>query len=300
MKQKTVYIAIAASMLTVTGASAQSIARQKFAVKATADFGLGKALNIDSALPEMSVSTSSQEYGAEFGWVFWNKGHHSLDANIGFGYRVINLTGALPEMKYSYSAPATADMDNEPYIRYYEVGDMHQRNRTNQLVMPIYLNYNYQINDWIGVHALAGCKLAFLETSKMKSSSVDVFSYGVYPQYDDLMIDAPYMNEFGERSLDRAQTIKPSGTGTVATFMCGVGAEILLFGPISADITLRYEVGAGNVFKKCPGKITEFTSENAPVRYTVADGQQAASLTSYFSKSNISRLSCALSLIYRF
>lgn len=299
MKNRLRYVAIAAiAMLPALTASAQSAISEKLAIKATADIGLGGAMSVSSELPGMSTKSSSSDFGLGLGWTFWKMGPNSLEANIGFGFGKTSVTADLPELDYHYSAPAAADMDDEPYIRYYQLSDLHQKISASKVVVPIYLNYRYEINNTVSVHALLGIKPTFYSSAKVGESTGSAFSYGIYPQYDDLLIDATYLNEFGTTSLASASTAKPETAGAIS-FMAGAGAEVRISGPVYFGLTLRYETG-GNTFKKAIATGTTFTADNAPVTYTVAEGQKVNPLTSYLTSSKLSRLSLALSLTYRF
>ncbi len=300
MKMKTLYISMIVALLPVFSAGAQSETNEKFAIKATADIGLGRAMSVDCALDNMSAKSSASDFGIDFGWTFWTQRENSLEANIGLGYGSCSLKTSIPGLDYNYSAPAAADMDNVPYIRYYEVEDLHQKIRTNRLVIPIYLNYGYEINERVVLHALLGVKLGFNLSSKITESGCKVFSYGVYPQYDNLMIDASYMNEFGHSVLDKSSTLTSEANGVTASLLTGVGAEVRIWGPVSAELSFRYECGLNDMYKKMKSAPATFSYDNAPVTYTVVDGQKVAALSKYLTRSKISRLSCGISLIYRF
>lgn len=300
MKYKVRYIAMAVAMLSAFTASAQNAVSEKFAIKATADIGLGKALSTGAALPGMDTKSSSSDFGLDFGWTFWARNHNSLEANVGLGYSRTSLTADLSKLDYHYAAPAEADMDKDTYIRYYELKGMHQKALSDRMTLPVYLNYRYEISRIFSVHALVGVKFGFNLSSKLDDAKVNVFSYGIYPQYDNLMIDASYMNEFGESVLGTDQAIKPSANSVTTSLMAGVGAEIRIWGPIAADVTLRYEGAFNDTFKSEYSNLVSFDAENAPVSYTVADGQKMQPLSNYLTKSKMSRLSCGVSLICRF
>lgn len=300
MKFKSRYIFMVALSLAGLTASAQAGATEDFAIKATADIGLGKAMSTGYALPGLSAKSSSSDFGVDFGWTFWRQAQNSLEANIGLRYGRTSLKADVSDMDYHYAAPGSADMDNVAYIRYYELDDLHQKVVTDRLAIPLYLNYRYEINDRFSVHALAGMKLGFNVSSKIAQSGCKVYSYGVYPEYDDLMIDASYMNEFGSSTLGRDRAFKPETNTVTFSLMAGVGAEVHVWGPLSADLTFRYEGAVNNIYKSAKSRITTFEADNVPVSYTVAQGQKVKSLSDYLTSSKLSRISCAISLIYRF
>lgn len=298
MKYKVRHIVMALAMLPAMVASAQEAETEKYAIKATADIGLGRALSLDYAIDGMTASSSANNFGVDFGMIVWNKDKHSIEANAGLWYGSTSLKTNLPAMDYHYSAPSDADMDGDTYLRYYELDGVYQKMRVDRISIPIYANYGYRINQALTLHAMLGFRFGFNITSKMNDSKADVFSYGVYPQYDDLMIDATYMNEFGSAqvgasaSMDKAKKFTPS-------FLAGLGAEYRVYGPFAVDLSFRYEGAMSNLFSTAD-KITSFDATNSPVTYTVAEGQKLKALPYYFTKSKLSRFGIAISILYRF
>ena len=100
MKQiiKTALCAIALSA-SLTG-WAQSTDNNKFVVKAYANIGLGDAVKLNSNLPGISSSSSAYDYGVDFGWTFWQKQRHSLEANIGIAYSASSVKMNLKNLDY--------------------------------------------------------------------------------------------------------------------------------------------------------------------------------------------------------
>ena len=72
------------------------------------------------------------------------------------------------------------------------------------------------------------------------------------------------------------------------------GAEFRIYGPLTADLSFRYNAGLTNLYKGGT------TTDIAPVSYTVADGQQVLPLCDYFKTSKLSMISLQLARIYRF
>ncbi len=290
----------ASAMLPALSTSAQSTPNERFTIKATADIGLSSSLSTGTSLPEASAKASSSDFGFDFGMIVWQHSKSSLELNAGLSYGSTSIKADLPKFDYHYSAPSTADMDGDTYIRYYELKDLHQKISVGRFAVPVYVNYRYRIHRLITVHALAGFKFGFNVSSKLTSLTGKAYSYGIYPQYDDLMIDASYMNMFGDTSLDSAQGFKPKTSSFSFSIIAGLGAEIYLWGPLSADVSLRFEQATGNMFKALNPGNASYGENDAIVTYTVAEGQKVKAIPNFFDKSKLSRLSLALSLIYRF
>ncbi len=300
MKHILRYFMITLTLMSAMTTRAQFVGDENFAIKASANLGLGNSLTRGYSLPNMKAKSSSSDFVFDFGWTFWRRDVHSLEANIGLGYGHTATTASLSGFDYNNSAPAEADMDDEPYIRFCEVGYIREKICTSWIKMPIYLDYGYRVHPRVILHGLVGFKFGFNVGEKIKSASGNLYSYGVYPQYNDLLIDAPYMNEFGDTELSGPQLRKPDVHSFTASIMTAIGAEVNIYGPVSAELTVNYEGGLCNVFKRSGKNITAFSAENAPIVYTVAGGQQVNPLTNFLTRSQSSCFSLALSVIYRF
>ena len=293
------YILSALMLAAAVHASAQSKDGEKFAIKASAEIGLGNSISTTSMLPS-SRKASAGDYGIDFGWTFFEKDRHRLEANIGVAYRSTSLTFDWDAMDYDYAAPASADMDGETYQRYYEIGYMSQKVDLGQIAVPVYLTYAYQCNEWLGFHADLGVRLGFKSSCKFKDVSGSAYSYGVYPQYDDLKIDDAYLNNFGTTNLANARRIAPEASGFSASVLVGVGAECRIYGPLAADVSFRYNAGVTNMFKEQYKNATSFSHATAPVNYTVDKGQAVKPATGYLHSSKQNQFSIRMGLIYRF
>lgn len=292
-------IIMAMAMLPALAASAEDAGSTKYAIRATAEKSLGDVLCLEYAVDGMSASSSAMDYSIDLGWKIWEKNRNSIEANIGVGYGTTTIKTQLSATDYHYAAPASADMDNDTYIRYYNLEGIYQKTRVERLTVPLYVNYRYNFSKVFSIHALLGFRFGFNLNTKIQGSDCKVFSYGVYPQYDDLMIDASYLNEFGSADVYRITTRPKSNTMTSA-FLVGAGAEFRIFGPVSIDLSVRYEGAMSSLFRSLDQNIIEFEAANAPVTYTVAEGQRMISLPSYFTLSLYSKCSAAVSLLYRF
>ena len=295
-------IIIYASIALTFGLIPLSSVAQEFAVKAYGDIGLGKALSLSSGLPGMTTKSSSNAFGVGFGYSFWKKDNNSLEANIGIGYRMASATFDVTGFEYNYAAPAAADEDGNSYQRYTSLSDVNQKVDMGYFNIPIYLQYQYRITSWLGVHADLGFGLGFKCSGKVGSTQGMAYSYGVYPEYDNLVIDSDYLNDFGNRDLANAKAVGADIKGFSASILAGVGFEFYVSGPVSIDLSVNYNAGLTGVFssKYAIGPTSKITSENAPVTYTVAEGTTVKSLTDYTTKSRLSPLSVRVGINYRF
>lgn len=295
---KVIYTAVA--MLAPICGMAQTTGEGKYSVKAYANIGMGDAMSVESALSALDASSSTSDFGIDFGWRFWQAGRHSLSANIGLGLNSVSAKFSLPQLNYSYAASSTADMDGESYLRHTELSNVRQKATVSRFILPVYASYNYKCVSWLSIHADLGLKLGFKTSSKLSDVSGNAYCYGVYPQYDNLMIDADYMNDFGTRELNGDNIAEPEVSAMTASLLVGAGVKFNIYGPLSADVSLLYDAGLSNLYKEQTEVGKTFTAETAPLTYTVKDGSQLKSLTDYLSSSKLSNVSLKLSLIYSF
>ena len=191
-------------------------------------------------------------------------------------------------------------MDGETYARYYELSGIHQKLDMGRLTVPVYLSYVYRCNSRLRLHADLGVRLGFKVCSKVSEVSGEGYSYGIYPQYDDLMIDAGYMNDFGTKSYAKETAALPEANAFSCSVLAGVGAEFRIYGQLAADLSLRYLGGLTDQYKPGFSRTVGFDGNDSPVTYTVAGGERMKALSDYFTSSRLSQLRLSLSLIYRF
>lgn len=286
------------------GVLAPQAAAQRFAIKGYDNLGLGNAMSVDKTADGQTSKSSVNAFGLDFGYTFWRKGGSSLEANIGFGYIASGTNIGIGDMSYHYSAPALADEDGNPYERYYELSGLKQKLSMGSFQVPIYLDYQFKPIKWLGLHAMVGVGLGFALDSTVKTGDVSgtAKAWGVFPEYDDLLIDQDYLDDFGVRSLSGSGSGAPDANKFAANLICGAGLEFYTYQPVSFEVGVRYNYGLTNAFKGMLAlpQGSEMTAETAPVTYTVADGTQVRSLADYTGGGRLSALSLHLGVNIRF
>lgn len=291
------------SMISIAcGLFAPQATAQRFALKAYDEITLNKSMTFSTTLPEVHHSSNSNSFGLDFGYTFWKKSGNALEANIGLGYSTASASFDIAELSYNYAAPASADEDGNPYQRYTQLSDLRQKISFGYLNIPIYLQYEYKFVKWLGVYANVGVNLSFRIANSTSSISGTAKTYGVYKEYDQLVIKADYLNDFGLRYLDEASKGKADVNGFSASLKCGAGLEFYVAQPVSFVVGVSYNHGFTDVFKGRYNISTpeEFNSETAPVTYTVTGGQQVKALSDYVTKSRPNPLSLHLGVNVRF
>lgn len=297
-------------MLAACGVIAPQASAQytRFAIKGYDNIGLGKSMSINESQMENINKTNYNAFGLDFGWTFWHKNEHSLEANLGIGYSIAGGKFGLADMSYHYAAGPEADEDGNPYERYMKIEGMSQKTSLGYFNVPIYLEYQYRPLKWLGIHAEAGVGLGFRVHSNTKNlAGTLVTSYGVFPEYDDLVIGndgyGDYMDGFGTKRLSDVMASGAAVKNFSASIMCGAGFEFYAYEPVSFELGIRYNAGLTNIFS---GNLKNVESNgqgvtgDLPVTYTVKDGFQVNSLTDYTTKSKLNPLSLHLGINVRF
>lgn len=284
------------------GAIAPQAAAQKFAIKGYDNIGVNKPLSVTNAQPGQQSKSGFNQFGIDFGYTFWRRGTQSLEANVGVGYSIMSTTFSLPEMSYQYNAPATADEDGNEYIRFYELSNLRQKTAYEFLNVPVYLEYQYKPLKWLGIYAEVGVGLGFRTRISADSVSGMAKAWGVFPEYDDLLIDEPYLDDFGLRSVGSAKASAQRTKPFQCSVMAGAGLEFYTYEPVSFVVGVRYNAGLSQIFNGGYdiANAGEYTAETAPVTYTVADGTTVRSLSEYTTKSRLSPLSIHVGINIRF
>lgn len=284
------------------GFTAPQANAQRFALKAYDDIALKNTMTVSTTLTEVQPSSRSNSFGLDFGYTFWRKRGNSLEVNVGLGYSASSASFDIAEMSYNYAAPATADEDGNPYQRYTQLSDVKQKMSFGYINVPIYLQYEYKFVKWLGIYANAGVNLGFRLVNYSSSISGTAKTYGVYREYDQLVIKADYLNDFGLRYLDEASKGKADVNNFAAFLKCGAGLEFYAAEPVSFVVGVSYNHGLTDVFKGRYDVTSAeaINAENAPVTYTVAGGQQVKALSDYVTKSRANPLSLHLGVNVRF
>ncbi len=284
----------------VIGSNAQNPNTKRVAIKVGADLGLTKGMSTSSQLNFSTDKASTKSFGLDFGYKFWAKKSSSFDLNIGVGYKMIDNEFGIENLNYSYEASPDADVDHNSYDRYNAVAEIKQTIDTRSLIVPIYLSYNIRCAKWLGFHLDAGAQINYIMSSTITNSTAEIDTYGVFSEYDDLMIDADWLNNFGHRSVNTLSDSEATVNRLNPSLLLGAGFEIRLAKPLWLDLGIRYNDGFSNLFQNQYSGNFISSSENAPITYTVEDGEIVKPLTGYLTKSKLSGLSLRAALVFRF
>lgn len=293
---KKIIITLCVSLVMIFGSDlyAQNNTKENiFSVKIDGNIGVGNVLGLATSLPGLEHNSSFNSIGVDLSYSFWQNSNMSLSVNAGLAYEKINANISLGQLNYNYDAGSGADMDGNTYRRYYDIKNVKQNFSGGYISIPVYLTYTFHFSKRFNVYANIGIRPGFKASAKNKSFNANVYSYGIFPQYDNLMIDEEWLNDFGHKELTNRNLNKIELKGVNMIVMAGVGVETRIYGPMYMSIGFNYNAGLTNIFK-------EDKTATPIISYTVKEGQQCKSLTQLFDKSKLSNIGINIALTYRF
>lgn len=302
MMKKRIITALSVLILGALCTQGQNATPGRCAIKAKADIGLGSAYQTTWTLPVENGKSTLDRFGLEFSYSFWRKGKNSLEAGTGVQITTGSLTADFSDFKYSYSAGPQADDDGDSYIRHSAIDNAGSKIRTVGIGIPAYLQYNYSLHKKWDVYAKTGITVDLNVSSKTEYKAGTVDSYGVYPQYDNLVMDDDWLNGFGVRDLSTIKVSEEDSWRTAISWQVGVGARFRVSRRFALTAGVNYCLGItgslrGGRTLASPGDVTE---SQALVTYAAETGLESKPLTSAIDKCSLSRLGLDIGVEVRF
>ena len=177
--------------------------------------------------------------------------------------------------------------------------------------IPIYIDLNFHVHDMVTLYMDLGVKNHFCLSSLLSNISGTYSTWGVYPQYGDLVLD--YKTGLNQFSNESQFSLNPS-TMTMRIndsmdFLSAIGVRVKLknkqFFPLYADFSLGYQHSIIVPYRnKFASKIEDTNElilpEDALMTYTVQNGEAIESLTKFVSEIKRKIFTVNFSLIYKF
>lgn len=275
----------------------------RWRVKAHADISLGKPYSLGKA-DLIDSSVSATDLGVDVGYMFPSKSKFKIGVFAGIGYSTGAIDLNVGKLEYNYEAPSSADIDGDTYRRYYELSGLGQKMNLNFFSVPVYADFEYRFSRRIAAYVNLGVKAYFNAGSKVSEMSGESYSYGVYPQYDNLVISDSDYNGFGASEITASSLEGVDIKGFSLDLLAGLGAEVKIVGPLSVYLGVSYQLGVTDVMTP-PSDIGtmvsgDITESQAPVTYQVANGTSVKSLTDYLGSIKRNSLKLNAGLVYKF
>lgn len=258
----------------------------KFRVKPYIDITIGNQPYEVELPSQINVSQNASNFGVDFGYMFVNRKNFRMGVFTGAGYSTGSIGMTLPSLEYNYETPRWADIDDEAYRRYVSLEDVHQSIDLKAFSVPAYLELVYAAHTYINFYLDLGVKAYFNAGSKASDISGKTKAYGIYPQYGNLLIDAPYMNDFGVQYETSNSNLHEANFNAVSLdAMGGLGIRIKLFGPLMLDAGVRYGMAvtpfikADNPLRLMEGSLT--SEQQALATYQAGEGKGTTTIKTF-------------------
>lgn len=276
----------------------------RWSVKPHVNISLGDSYSIEDIPTLMDSKASTMEYGIDFGYTVPMRSKFRVSIFTGIGFATGKIDLSIASLNYHYNAPASADQDGDTYVRYYDLSDLHQSVSLMHLVLPVYADFEYRFSKRISAFVQLGIKTYFNMGSKVNDFSGTMYSYGIYPQYNNLMIDAEYMNNFGTSTISESAANNMEFKGASFDALIGAGLRAKIYGPLSIEASVNYQIGLTEVVGTSSNHATmssgSILESQAFASYTVSEGTRLHLLSDYLGGIKRNPLKLNVGLIFKF
>lgn len=235
-----------------------SYANYHWRIKPYFNISIGKALSVGNEWAYSKVSSSSYSLGVDAGYVFPSKGKVKFGVFMGLGYSSSNLKLSYQSDKYHFNT--NQDIDDDTYTRIYENLKLDQSTRISEFSIPIYADVDWRFSKLVSAYIDLGLKLNLnlsSTTGTFNGSAENV--YGIYPQYDNLLLDYHWGYNGFTQNLSLTSESRCDGENmSVSKFapdlLIGAGFRIKIpHTPMTIDLGLGYLKGLGDIISTSGG-----------------------------------------------
>lgn len=280
-----------------------SYSPRRWRLKPRVEISLGtnyrlEGINVD----KFNMTESMLDYGLDFGYAIVAKPKFKLSLFTGFGLSKssFNFTQQ-EEYAYSYRTSTEADFDGDSYNRNYRVSGMQSKVQLSQILVPLYFDFDFQFSRMFSIYLQTGIKAYFTSNFNITDLSMDTYTFGVYPQYDNLIIENFAPNNFGHHSI-RIDKQQVESKSSVFDLYGGVGFRLNLYKGIYLDAGVNYQTALTPIFETDqPLFISGYVNENnAFINYSCAGGENVGLFTNLFDKITRGSLRTNIGLLFKF
>ena len=247
----------------------------KLRMKPHYDLGLGDAYTVDGSNALGNPKSSTSSFGIDIGYSFPSEGMLKTAMFFGLGLEQSHVDLSFRSNDYFYNTDA--DVDHDSYVRHYSDLSLSQSVKLSELYVPVYLDLSYRANRLLSVYADLGAQININMKHDIDKTSGSAIIYGVYPQYDNLMLDGGWgYNGFGAHYYG-SQDLVSDGLEGVAAYTVDVlaGAGFRISIPKTAlaiDFGFGYQLGLMDVITNDNGQIGLENGATNPVVFNTVSG----------------------------
>lgn len=234
--------------------------------------------NIEMATDKFNVTSSSNEFAVDFGYVFPSSTKLKTGLFLGVGAAMNNIKFDSESFDYYTETDGKADIDGDTYTRYYSLKDVKQEFSTLDIVIPFYVDLEYRFSQWFSMYMDLGAKAYLNMEATMEHFEGKYSTYGVYSKYDNLMLDERSgINGFTNNGVlseeNLVNELTPESFSIDAFGSLGFRATIVK--GLQLNCGVSYQMGLNDYVAPYENAVdgSKFLG-NALVNYTAADNRE--------------------------
>ncbi|MCR5313567.1 MAG: hypothetical protein K6E54_08020 [Bacteroidaceae bacterium] len=269
----------------------------KFAMRYNVDLGLWDTHSLKSDVEGLDVSSKHANIGVDFGYLFAEKGNnlYGIFTGVNLGNSFFNSKLNCPD----YYFTTDQDVDEDTYERHYQNLNMKQEIWTKDITIPLYIDMTMPIYKRLCFYADLGLKFNVNIYKKVESASGNAYVFGVYPQYDNMIMDETWgFNGFGNTVFSDSESDNNVKVNTLTTdFFAGLGLRFIHPSEqhLVWELGVNYSAQLNNTFKADTGDKLVYNTID-----TGNNTEHMCSLTNILNKSKRNALLLHISVMMKF
>lgn len=296
-----------------TGCEVYSIAYNPMSMRLKPHYNIG-VVPFGKSANGLSLSKSiHHEFGLDLGYMIPTNGLFQMGFYAGVGFASSSVVLGMDTIHYHYQAGSEADIDGDSYTRHYTIERASQKLSMKDLTIPIYLDFNFHLHKIVSLYLDLGIKNYINLSANLSDLTGTYSSWGVYPQYSDLVLD----HTTGLTQFAASGTALPAQTtsstmdinGYSMDLLSALGVRIKLkdkqFFPLYFDFSIGYQHSLLAPYKNANALTVSDIQGNVSAQeafstYTVESGESAMPLSAFVSDLKRKMVTLNFGITYKF
>ena len=296
-----------------TGCEVYSIAYNPMSMRLKPHYNIG-VVPFGKSANGLSLSKSiHHEFGLDLGYMIPTNGLFQMGFYAGVGFASSSVVLGMDTIHYHYQAGSEADIDGDSYTRHYTIERASQKLSMKDLTIPIYLDFNFHVHKIVSLYLDLGIKNYINLSANLSDLTGTYSSWGVYPQYSDLVLD----HTTGLTQFAASGTALPAQTtsstmdinGYSMDLLSALGVRVKLkdkkFFPLYFDFSIGYQHSLLAPYKNANALTVSDIQGNVSAQeafstYTVESGESTMPLSAFVSELNRKMVTLNFGITYKF
>ena len=296
-----------------TGCEVYSIAYNPMSMRLKPHYNIG-VVPFGKSANGLSLSKSiHHEFGLDLGYMIPTNGLFQMGFYAGVGFASSSVVLGMDTIHYHYQAGSEADIDGDSYTRHYTIERASQKLSMKDLTIPIYLDFNFHLHKIVSLYLDLGIKNYINLSANLSDLTGTYSSWGVYPQYSDLVLD----HTTGLTQFAASGTALPAQTtsstmdinGYSMDLLSALGVRVKLkdkqFFPLYFDFSIGYQHSLLAPYKNANALTVSDIQGNVSAQeafstYTVESGESLLPLSAFVSDLKRKMVTLNFGITYKF